>query len=66
MIEIKFKVDIKTIRKAFALIGENIPSDDELNEKLSKVVVDLSNEKDEDSKNAELGFALCAISKAFA
>lgn len=63
--EIKFKVDIKTVRKAFALMEMDIPHDDEIEKKLSSVVVDLSNSGDTDMEQAEMGFTLMAIGKAF-
>lgn len=62
---IKFNVDIKTVRKAFAIIDEDIPSDEIIESKLSEAVIDLSNSKDEDIKRAELGFVIAAIGQTF-
>lgn len=63
--EIKFNIDIKTVRKAFALMEMDIPHDDEIEKKLSSVVVDLSNSGDTDMEQAEMGITLMAIGKAF-
>ena len=63
--EIKFKVDIKTVRRGFAMMGLDIPTDEEIENKLSSVIVDLSNSGDTDIEQAEMGFTLMAIGKAF-
>jgi hypothetical protein len=62
---IKFNVDIKTIRKAFALMELDVPSDAEIESKMSNAVVDLSDSDDTDIKQAELAFTLMAIGKTF-
>jgi len=61
--EIKFKIDIKTVRKAFAILEMDIPSDEEIEGKLSNKVFDLSG--DPDMKDQELGVALIAMAKGF-
>lgn len=63
--KISFNVDIKTIRKAFALVEMDIPSDEEIERKLSNTFIDLSGSDDADMQQAEMGFTLIAISKAF-
>jgi hypothetical protein len=63
--EVKFNIDIKTVRKSFAIIGLDIPSDEEILTKMQSGVVDLTKEQDEDSKQAELAFALMAIGQLF-
>ena len=40
--EIKFNVDIKTVKKAYALLGEDIPSDEEIENKMKDIVVDFT------------------------
>lgn len=64
MIEVKFKIDIKTARKAFVLIDEEIPSDEVIIAKLNSVVIDLTKSDDDDIQGAELGFMI-AVAKAF-
>ena len=59
--EIKFKVDIKTIKKALALMGLDIPSDEELENKFKDAVVDLTQSEEPEVKEAEIGFVLMAI-----
>ena len=66
--EIRFSVDIKSVRKAFALMEMDIPSDEEIQNKLENKVVNLEasyEEADEDFKQAKLGFILIAIGQAF-
>lgn len=64
--EIKVKLDIKDIRKAFALIDEEIPSDDEIIKNMEDMVFDISKIEDEDTKrNLSLGLAVLAIGQAF-
>lgn len=63
--EIKFKVSLKTIKRAFAFAELDIPSDEELESKLAETVIDLSGSDDADMKQAELGFCLIAIGKTF-
>lgn len=63
--EIRFKVDIKTAKRALALINADIPSDEKIKQKLSNVIVDLSNSEDEDIQQAALGLTLMAIGTAF-
>lgn len=63
--EIKYNLDIKTVKRAMALLDMDIPSDEEIETKMKDLVVDLTKGADEDSKNAELGFALIAIGQAF-
>ena len=65
--EIRFSVDIKSVRKAFALMEIDIPSDEEIESKLSNKVVNLeeSYEEEEVIKQAKLGFILIAIGQAF-
>lgn len=62
--EIKFKVDIKKVKQAFAMMGIDIPSDTEIKRKLSDVVVDMDL-PDEEMQQAQLGFVLMAIGQAF-
>ncbi len=63
---IKFEVDIKTLRKCFAIADMEIPTDQEIEAKMSDFVMNLSKYNDADMKQAELGFALVAIGHAFA
>lgn len=63
--EVKFKINVKTVKQGFALLGIDIPSDEEIESKLSKCVLDLSDSDDADIKAAELGFVLMAIGQAF-
>lgn len=63
--EIKFNVDLKTIKKCFALLDVDIPSDEEIKSKFENLTVDLAQETDGDIKQAELGFVALAIRKAY-
>jgi len=65
--EIRFNVDIKKIRQAFALVEMDVPSDEEIKEKFDNNVVDFSEyaKGDADVRQAEIGFALMAISTVF-
>jgi len=60
---VKFEVNLKTVKRAFALLNTDIPSDEEIERKLSDITVDLSGEQDEEFKQAELGFVMMAMSK---
>ena len=62
---IKFDVDLKTVKKVFALMDMDVPSDEEIQAKLSGVEVNLSKYNDQDVKQAELGIILMAISIAY-
>lgn len=61
--QIQLKVDIKTIKRAYAILDMDIPSEEEINDKFSKIVVDLSGESDPNIKQAELGFVCMAIAE---
>jgi len=63
--EITFNVDIKTLRKAFVLVDEYLPSDEEIAEKLKGRVIDISGAKDEDTQSIELAVCLTAMGKVF-
>lgn len=61
--EVKFNINIKTIKKAMALMGLDIPSNEEIEKSFSGVVVDISNPEDPDMERAELGFTIMAVGK---
>lgn len=65
--EIRFNVDIKKVRQAFALAEMDVPTDEEIADKFANNVVDLSEyaKGDADVKQAELGVTLMAISQIF-
>jgi hypothetical protein len=64
--EIRFNVDMKVIRKAFALLEVEIPSDEEVQQKFANAVVDLTKmDSDEDIRQAELGFVVLAIGAVY-
>lgn len=62
---VTFDIDFKIIKKGFALAEEDVPSDEDLQEKFKEPVsIDLS-DLGEDGKQAELAFAMLAISKVY-
>ena len=63
--EIKFKADIKTIRKAFALVDLDIPSDEVIEATFRNGVIDISEDQAPDMQQAYLGFIMLAIGMLF-
>jgi hypothetical protein len=60
-----FPADIKTVRKAFVLLDQDVPSDEEIFLKLNGKVVDLSALDDEEINKAILGFTLMTVASLF-
>lgn len=63
--EVRFKLDIKTVRKALAMLDVDIPSDEEIISRMDGKLIDITKFTDEENKQAELGFAIIAISQTF-
>lgn len=61
MIQFKFQVDIKTVRKCFAYLEQDIPSDEEIKSGFDNITVNLSEDTDKDMKQAELGLTMMAV-----
>lgn len=61
-VEIKICVNLKTIKRAYALLDLDIPSDEEIENKMSNLVIDLSGEA---MQEAELGMAVLALNETF-
>lgn len=65
-VKIQLEVDLRVIRRAFALIGQDIPSDERILSKMGQepTLINLRVYGDE-AEAAEMGLTITAIAKAF-
>lgn len=62
---VKFNIDLKSVKQCFALMSMDIPTDEEIKEKMEDKVIDLSNNTNEDMREAKIGFTLIAIGELY-